>query len=154
MNNTNLIAFPLAFSDLTETSLEEISKILVGVVIHDGADPLAEKIKLHAIRRICELTEERIDALAIVEARKYGKDDSVMYGCSFTVRQSGDKLDYEVDPVCKDLKEKLRRRQDVIKAIHKAGGNLVDENTGEVTKPLVLSHSREQLMISHREKKT
>jgi len=56
------------------------------------------------------------------------------YGVKITMKNTGDRLDYEQDDVYKSLKTQLKEREDILKMAHKTNSPIYDEDGVEIPK--------------------
>lgn len=93
-------------------------------------DPLKTYIQAKAYQGYFTEIVKNTQSDAIAEIEKYGKDDRVL-SCKVELSNTGERLDYEKDPVYADLKKQLKERENELKTAFKSKNTMVDEN-GEV----------------------
>lgn len=68
-------------------------------------------------------------------------------GVEFSLRNTGDRLDYEQDPVIAELKKKLKDREDLVKLACKSGDDIYDSEGVRVEKVPVKTHGKQVLSL-------
>lgn len=68
-------------------------------------------------------------------------------GCEFSMRNTGDRLDYANDPVYLKLHEELKAREDLLKLAYKAKQPIHDELGFEVPKVGIKTYGKETLNV-------
>ena len=147
MSEFSLITLP----DFKEENLLTIADNIVGDILEGNTRPLPAYIQAKALTWLAKEIEKRVKDMAMQEAETYGKDDSVFNGAKFQVKSTGERLAYEQDQEYKELKQKLKAREELLKDAYKAykknGQVMVDEQTGE-TVPVVGIKVESQQTIS------
>lgn len=62
------------------------------------------------------------------------------YGVKITMKNTGDRLDYEQDDVYKSLKTQLKEREDILKMAYKTSSPIYDEEGVEIPKVGIKTH--------------
>lgn len=68
-------------------------------------------------------------------------------GCEFTMRNTGDRLDYMSDPIYSKLHEQLKAREDLLKLAFKSKQPIYDEHGAEVPKVEIKTYGKETLNV-------
>lgn len=77
--------------------------------------------------------KSKVEKYAFDEADKYDKAFTFS-GVTFTKREGSETLNYKEDHICKELSEKLKERQDLVKLATKSKDVIFDSEGNEVTK--------------------
>lgn len=75
----------------------------------------------------------KVEKFAFDEADKYDKTFTFS-GVSFTKKEGSETLNYKDDHLCKELSEKLKQRQDLVKLATKSKDVIFDSEGNEVTR--------------------
>lgn len=81
---------------------------------------------------------------AQVPEKSYNKN-----GVTFEMRNTGDRLDYEQDEVYKELKDKLKAREELLKLAYKSKDTIYDSEGVEVPKVGIKTYGKETLIIKY-----
>lgn len=104
-------------------------------VINKIADGQADGLKVHlqakAYIQYYQAIADQSQGYAIDEAEKYGKEGKLL-GVGFRIGSTGERYDYEEDPIYYDLKAKLKAREELLKTAVKMRESIFDDETGEV----------------------
>lgn len=143
----NIITLP----DFKEENLLTIVDNIVGNIESGETRPLPAFLQAKALAWLSKEIENRVKDLAIEEAATYGKDDSIFNGARFTIKSTGERLDYSEDIEYAELESKLKARKDLLndayKMFVKHGKPLIDDKTGELV-PVVRIKTESQQTIS------
>ena len=85
------------------------------------------------LEKIFDASKVKVEASAISEAGKYGKTFKLA-GVEFTSKEGSKIFNYSEDFVIKELTEKIKHRQELIKVATASKEPIFDENGIEVTK--------------------
>lgn len=69
------------------------------------------------------------------------------WGCEFSKRNTGDRLDYAADPIYAQIQEQLKEREALLKAAFKSTKPIYDEHGAEVPKVPVKTFGKETLIV-------
>lgn len=112
-----------------------------------NADPIKIAAQAKGMAELAEELRGSIESEAMNEADKY-KGSSV-YGCKVELSNTGVKIDLDADPDYAELKEKLKRREDLLKCAFKSKDPVIDGETGEVVPaPPVKNPSKQTLKLT------
>ena len=117
------------FTDLREFENE---------VVEGEVNPLESWSELLELEKLITKTKEAIKPIAITELQKYDKYER--NGKSFTVSQ---KTNYDLSG-CKfyqNLNSQLKQVKELSVMAAKTGKSIIDENTGEVIEPAIITYS-------------
>lgn len=124
--------------------------------IEDGElDALKVMVVLTMYKKILEGDDNKSNGLrhmveshARTEVYKYGKE-AVAFGVQARIGTTGDRYDYDADPIYSDLKAQLKARENLLKTAVKMKESIFDESTGEVVPKVPLkSPAKETLVIT------
>ena len=96
----------------------------------NGLDVFATFKKLEKIFTDAKV---KVEKFAFDEADKYEKTFTYS-GIKFTKKEGSEKLNYDDDHICKELAEKLKARQELVKLATKGKDIIFDSEGNEVTK--------------------
>lgn len=138
MNTQNINKLPLnsvallnEVKPVTKSELAEIAREICLQVEEGQINPLTLRTKFKVIKEIIERVEPMILENTLIEAAKYKNQDYNNF--KVEVRNSGNRLQYEDDPIYRELKQKLKDREELLKVAHKQAGTIIfDENGIEV----------------------
>ena len=151
MNNQNNQINPVVnaiglIKNLSKQSITELANDIIDNVNNGDVDALVLRIKFKAIKEIIEKVEGRIQDQCIQEALKFKGQD--VDNCKIEVRNSGDRLQYDEDPIYQELKTKLKNREELLKLAYKQRGTMIfDENGIEVPVVSILA-GKESLYLT------
>lgn len=111
--------------------MEQLHNINEGV-INGEMNPLQAYIELKRIESLLKDVMKGVQEEAITEAEKYGKGEHEAFGAKFQVKNAGGRWNYKNNQQWLQLSTKIKGLEEQLKAAHKAGGTLIDEETGEV----------------------
>lgn len=135
-------------NNITKAEIIAQAQAIIDKVIVGELDPLKVHVYAKAMKEAWELIASETQGYALDEAEKYGKEGKV-FGASFRLSSTGDRYDYEADQTYRDLKEKLKQREELLKQAVKSRVVLVDDETGEqIPKVPVKSSSKQTLNVS------
>lgn len=129
--------------DIRSQALDIINEVIAGEI-----DPLKAFIAAKANIEAWTMIAEEIKGYALDEAEKYKNNETVM-GASFRLGYTGDRYDYEQDKTYRDLKEQLKKREELLKQASQTKAVLVDDETGEqIPKVDIKTWSKQTLSVS------
>jgi hypothetical protein len=102
------------------------------------------------LEKIFDEAKKKVEETAMDEARSYDKT-FVIAGVEFTSKEGSKLLNYSEDFLIKDLNEKLKQRQDLIKVATASKEAIFDENGIEVTK-VSLKPTKSSLSVKFKNK--
>ena len=102
-------------------------------MVDDGyLNPLSALVKFKIMKELIDRADGLIKSYAIDEADKYKKQGEYL-GYKIDVRNTGDRLNYEDDPIYAEMKAVLKQREELLKLAYKQRGTMLfDENGIEV----------------------
>lgn len=127
----NSVALLNEVKPITKSELSDVAREIYLQVEEGQINPLTLRTKFKIIKEIIDRVEPLILEHTINEAGKYKNQDFNNF--KVEVRNSGNRLQYDEDPIYKEIKEKLKQREELLKLAHKQAGNIIfDENGIEV----------------------
>lgn len=102
------------------------------------------------LEKIFDDAKRKVESLAMAEAQKYDKT-FVIAGVEFTSKEGSKLLNYDEDFLIKELQEKLKQRQELIKVATASKEPIYDANGIEVTK-VSLKPTKSSLTVKFKNK--
>jgi hypothetical protein len=102
------------------------------------------------LEKIFDEAKKKVEETAMDEARSYDKTFTIA-GVEFTSKEGSKLLNYSEDFLIKDLNEKLKQRQDLIKVATASKEAIYDADGIEVTK-VSLKPTKSSLMVKFKNK--
>lgn len=145
-NNFDLVVAKESLIPTVENSIQTL--------IHGVEDGEVTALDVFAtfkrLEKIFDEAKRKVEEMAMSEAMKYDKT-FVIAGVEFTQREGSKTLNYSEDFLIKELSEKLKQRQELIKVATNSKEPIYDENGIEVTK-VSLKDSKSSLSIKFKNK--
>ena len=116
-------------------------------LINDGGNTLEAFIQ--SKRKVIFETayQKALSEYAFDERALYGSDLLEMYGAKISISNSGDRLQYDQDPIIAELKQAIKEREKDVKIATKSKGVYFDSDGVEVEK-VPVKHGSEVLKIN------
>lgn len=86
------------------------------------------------IESVFKSAKEQIDEWALHEAETYGEKSFSIASVKFTINNGSERLNYAEDHVVRDLTDRLKQRQELVKLATKSKDVIFDSDGVEVTK--------------------
>lgn len=153
--NENISNGLVRLNNINKAALGEMSGAVVDKVMSGEEDALEVYVKAKAMSELSTDIMNGIKELAKEEAGRYEKDESVILGCNFSIRDGGTSYSFDHDETWSSLDkqikklnaEKKEREKQMIEATKFA--EVVDKDTGEVIPPAkISSYGGSSLVIS------
>ncbi|MGV6830343.1 MAG: hypothetical protein ACWA5P_02115 [bacterium] len=122
---------------------EEIAKALIDSANKDPFEVLSNIVRLKEVINSVEANFKKADVFDVIDK------EVVKNGVKFSLRNSGDRLDYEKDEVYKELKERLKSREDLLKLAWKSKDEIYDNEGVLVPKVGIKTVGKMSLVISY-----
>ena len=90
--------------------------------------------------------DAQCDSIAREELTRDGVEMEI-YGAKLSLSSTGDRLDYDADPVYKQIKSQLKAREDMLKLARNAAEEFYDGEGIAVPRVPIKSHSKEVLKV-------
>ena len=137
-------------NNLQLVSKGEISDAAIKIqqMVYDGyLNPLAAMVKFKLVKELIDRADAMIKGFAIDEAMKYKKEGEYM-GYKIDVRNTGDRMNYEDDPIYSEMKAKLKQREELLKLAYKQKGTMVFDEQGIEVPVISVTSGKETLFIT------
>jgi hypothetical protein len=137
-----------SFSQMSKRDIQASAIKLANEVLEFGqTNPLDRFIQLKRVAEYVDAYAGVFKQSAITEAEKYGKSTTV-YGAKIELRNSGDRFDYEADPVYCELSEKLKARKELLDLARKSKDVIYDSEGVDVPRIPIKTHGGQTIAIS------
>ena len=139
--------------DLTVTKESAIASAqsnidtLINGVINGEIDALPVYATFDKLEKLFKEAKSKVEEQGRDEAERHGNKTFKLHGVSFTLKNGGTKLDYEVDHVYSELTAKLKARKELLDIVHKTGQQLFDDEGIEVPIVPVKTHIKDSLIV-------
>jgi hypothetical protein len=140
-----------------EDALNSYADLISTDVVEGNTDPIAVYVQAKAVQDIAKRVIESIKDYAIDEAGNYSKAESIYNGANFSLKNTGDLLNYEEDQLVKILTKHLKDRKAELKQaydIHNKTRGIVMDKDGEIVPVIgVKTEASTTISVSFKEKK-
>jgi hypothetical protein len=133
--------------DLSKKELEQNGADAGFYLSETGEDTLPRYIEISRQIILLEAEKKALKEFALEEALLYGKEGLTLLGAKISVSNSGDRLQYDKDPIIKELKDQIKRREIDVKTATKSSGVLFDSEGVQIDK-VPVKFGNEVLKIS------
>ena len=139
-------------TNIDKAEIEAFVNHVTAEVMEGNVDPLSVHIRCKAVVKALESIIERTEELAKDSAATYGKGEFKCHGASVQLREPRDMPDFTQDPAWVELNDRLKARQELIKAAFKMASTaaIVDPNTGEVVPVVPVKPAKTTLTVTFR----
>ena len=120
---------------------------LIDGVINGEIDALPVYATFDKLEKLFKEAKSKVEEQGRDEAERHGNKTFKLHGVSFTLKNGGTKLDYEVDHVYSELTAKLKARKELLDIVHKTGQQLFDDEGIEVPIVPVKTHIKDSLIV-------
>ena len=120
--------------DLSKKELEQNGADAGFYLSETGEDTLPRYIEISRQIILLEAEKKALKPFALDEALLHGKDGLVLAGAKISISNSGDRIQYDKDPMIADLKEQIKRREIDVKTATKSNGLLFDSEGVQIDK--------------------
>lgn len=124
----NSVALLNEIKPITKQDLADICNEIYCQVDEGQINPLTLRTKFKIIKEIIDRLEPMIQEHTINEALKYKGQDFNNF--KVEIRNSGNRLQYDDDPIYAELKIKLKQREELLKTAHKQAGTIIFDEQG------------------------
>lgn len=127
----------------TQTSIE---RLISGVESGDinGLEVFAVFKKLEAI---FDTAKKKVEEYAMDEAERYNEKTFKLNEVTFSVRKGYAKYDFASDPIYREISEKLKQRETLLKTALKSDSMIFDEHGIEVPKVQISSYTKDSISV-------
>jgi len=133
----------------SKTEVKELGSNMIEAVKNGEADALPELIETKKNIELLKAYEEELKPFAIQEREMYPDKRLPMNGAYVELSYSGDRLNYDDDPIYKQLNEALKNRVKELKEAYKCEHTIVDCEGVVIPKVGVKTHGKQIIKISY-----
>jgi hypothetical protein len=139
-------------TNIDRAEIEAFVNHVTAQVFDGEIDPLSVHIRCKAVVKALEAIIELTEEVAKDSAATYGKGEFAFAGAKVVLREPRDVPDFAQDPVCVELTERLKARQELVKTAFRmaATAAIVDPETGEVVPVVPVKPSKTTLTVTFR----
>lgn len=133
-----------------ETALAQTQSVidtLVNAVMDGNLEALIPYAVFDKMEKLVKEGKAKVESYAQDEALKYPTKTFEFSGVQYTVKQGYAQLDYESDPIYKDLKAKLDTRKKQLDLVAKTGATIYDDSGFDVQKIGVKGYTKDSLIV-------
>lgn len=106
-------------ANISKADISEFVDSVTSEVLDGNISPLSVHIRCKAVVKALESIIERTEDLAKDTAATYGKGEFKFHGASVQLRWPRDMPDFNHDPVCVELADRLKARHELVKTAFK-----------------------------------
>lgn len=103
-------------------------------LVESGEDVLSRYIEISRQIELLEAEKKALKEAAFDEKVLHGSDMLEMYGCKISTSNTGDRIQYDQDPIIKGLKAQIKDREKDVKTAVKSSGVYFDSDGVQVDK--------------------
>ena len=133
----------------TKREINELGANMIEAVKNGEADALPELIETKKNIELLKAYEEELKPFAIQERELYADKRLPMNGAYVELSYSGDRLNYDDDPIYKELNKALKNRVKELKEAYKCEHTIVDCEGVVIPKVGVKTHGKQIIKISY-----
>jgi hypothetical protein len=115
---------------LSKKVISENAQRTIQLVLDGEINPLKVKIACKTAMEYFDQVDKGVKEAAITEAKKYEKNGSLL-NASVQVKSDPSKIDFSQDPVWKELHERMKKREALLKVAASTKSVMFDDETGE-----------------------
>lgn len=142
----------LAFTEINKAALGQVSGAIVDRVSSGEEDALETYIKAKALDTVVSDIIKNIKVDALEEAEKYDKEEAMLLGCEFSVKNGATRYSFDHDETWSSIDKQIKeltaqrkaREKKMIDATNYA--ELIDDETGEVIPPAAIQSSGSSIL--------
>ena len=137
-------------TNIDKAEIDAFVNLITTQVLDGEIDPLAVHIRCKAVVKALESIIERTEDVAKDAAAMHGKGEFKFHGASVQLREPRDMPDFNHDPVCVELADRLKARHELVKTAFKMADTaaIVDPNTGEVVPVVPVKPAKTTLTVT------
>ena len=143
---TNNFDLTIAKESAIKSAQSNINTLIDGVNSGD-IDALPVYATFDKLEKLFKEAKAKVEEQGRTEAERHGNKTFKLHDVSFTLKNGGTKLDYEVDHVYAELTAKLKARKELLDLVHKTGNQLFDDEGIEVPIVPVKTHIKDSLIV-------
>jgi len=139
-------------TNIDRADIDAFVNMITTQVFDGDIDPLAVHIRCKAVVKALEAIIERTEEVAKDAAAMHGKGEFAFAGAKVVLREPRDIPDFSQDPVCVEITERLKARQELVKTAFRMATTaaIVDPETGEVVPVVPVKPSKTTLTVTFR----
>jgi len=103
-------------------------------LVESGEDVLPRYIEISRQIAMLEAEKKAIKSAAFDERALYGSDVLDLLGCKISISNTGDRIQYDQDPIISELKQAIKKRELDVKTAVKSSGVYFDSDGVQVEK--------------------
>ena len=103
-------------------------------LVESGEDILPRYIEISRQIAMLEAEKKAIKSAAFDERALYGSDVLDLLGCKISISNTGDRIQYDQDPIIAELKQAIKKRELDVKTAVKSSGVYFDADGVQVEK--------------------
>ena len=103
-------------------------------LVESGEDVLPRYIEISRQIAMLEAEKKAIKSAAFDERALYGSDVLDLLGCKISISNTGDRIQYDQDPIIAELKQAIKKRELDVKTAVKSSGVYFDSDGVQVEK--------------------
>jgi len=103
-------------------------------LVESGEDVLPRYIEISRQIAMLEAEKKAIKSAAFDERALYGSDVLDLLGCKISISNTGDRIQYDQDPIIAELKQAIKKRELDVKTAVKSSGVYFDADGVQVEK--------------------
>ena len=120
--------------DLTKKELEQNGADAGFYLAETGEDVLPRYIEISRQIVLLEAEKKALKEYAFEERTLHGTGVIDLYGCKLSISNTGDRLQYDKDPIIAELKKQIKDREIDVKIATKSKGVFLDSDGVQVDK--------------------
>ena len=132
--------------NLTKKELEQSGVQAADYLIESGEDILPRYVEISRQIAMLEAEKKALKDAAFGERYLYGGEDVNIQGCKVSISNTGDRLQYDKDPIIASLKIAIKDREKDVKTATKSSGLYFDAD-GVQVEPVPVKYGSEILKI-------
>jgi len=144
----NLIEIPR--SNVGKEDIAIYAANMISLVEDGEVNPLEFHIKAKALSKALADVIAKTEELTREEAMKYSQKQFEAFGATIQLKEGADTPDLDIDPILRELKAKVKDREELLKQAYKmkGKGEIVDPSTGEFAPALPPKPTKSSIAIT------
>ena len=144
----NLIEIPR--SNVGKEDIAIYAANMISLVEEGEVNPLEFHIKAKALSKALADVIAKTEELTREEAMKYSQKQFEAFGATIQLKEGADTPDLDIDPILRELKAKVKDREELLKQAYKmkGKGEIVDHSTGEFVPALPPKPTKSSIAIT------
>jgi hypothetical protein len=144
----NLIEIPR--SNVGKEDIATYAANMISLVEDGEVNPLEFHIKAKALSKALAEVIAKTEELTREEAMTYSQKQFEAFGATIQLKEGADTPDMDIDPILRELKAKVKDREELLKQAYKmkGKGEIVDPSTGEFVPALPPKPTKSSIAIT------